>query len=222
MTLEAGHQRHFSNQEPYDTWQFSLLPGVSAYRDTSFENISLLLHGQQANLPQLLSDGSTAQQQFVQPQELQASSSSSDYSNSPHSPHTSMDFGATNHLPAERQETLRRLSLASMDFCTDSYRPRNTPARKRKTSTSRIKPRSDKHARELELNRKAATKCRNRQKAFVENLQQKCRKEEEKMHIQTSLVHALHDEVIALRNEVMRHTFCDVNQIRNGGMVPTS
>ena len=29
------------------------------------------------------------------------------------------------------------------------------------------------------------------------------------MHIQTSLVSALHDEVIVLRNEVLRQSFCD-------------
>jgi hypothetical protein len=75
--------------------------------------------------------------------------------------------------------------------------------------TGRITPRSDKHARELELNRKAATKCRNRQKAFIEQLQHRCKREEEKMHIQSSLVSALHDEVVALRNELLRQSFCD-------------
>ena len=108
-----------------------------------------------------------------------------------------------------RDQLLRRMSMAAVDLNDDSYRPRNTPAKRKKTTTGRIKPRSDKHARELELNRKAATKCRNRQKTFIDQLQQRCKREEEKMHIQTSLVHALHDEIAGLRNEVLRQSFCD-------------
>jgi len=101
------------------------------------------------------------------------------------------------------------MSLAAIDLNDDSYRPRSTPAKRKKSITGRITPRSDKHARELELNRKAATKCRNRQKAFIDQLQQRCKREEEKMHIQSSLVSALHDEVVVLRNEVLRQSFCD-------------
>jgi hypothetical protein len=96
-----------------------------------------------------------------------------------------------------------------MDLDNDSYRPRHTPAKRKKGSSGRIKPRSDKHARELELNRKAATKCRNRQKAFIEQLQTRCKREEEKMHIQSSLVSALHDEVMGLKNEILRQGIID-------------
>lgn len=150
--------------------------------------------------------------QTVQPQDLHASASSpsSDSSGSPSSRHGSIDSTTSGYLSLDRQEALRRLSLASFDVSSgESYRPRNSPARPRRSTTTRITPRDDKHARELELNRKAATKCRNRQKAFVENLQERCRREERKMHLQTSLVHALHDEVVALRNEVLRQSFCD-------------
>ncbi|EXJ88958.1 hypothetical protein A1O3_02022 [Capronia epimyces CBS 606.96] len=150
----------------------------------------------------------------VQPQELHLpvmASSSSECSQSPPSGHGSIDSPATTsgYLSLDRQEELRRLSLATLDEgLGESYRPRSNPVRPRRSTTTRIKPRDDKHARELELNRKAATKCRNRQKVFVENLQERCRREERKMHLQTSLVHALHDEVVALRNEVLRQSFC--------------
>lgn len=158
--------------------------------------------------------------QTVQPHEMHVSSPSSSLFSSgglrsPVDPHEHIACSPSSYLPAERRETLRRLSLATSDFdAGDAYRPRNTPNRPRRSSSIRIKPRDEKHARELELNRKAATKCRNRQKAFVENLQERYRKEERKLYFQTSLVHALHDEVVALRNEVMRQSFCDCRYIQ--------
>ncbi|EHY58640.1 hypothetical protein HRR83_007362 [Exophiala dermatitidis] len=156
----------------------------------------------------------------VRPHELHAHSPPSSSSSpgsllSPVGPQESIDDPSSSYLPADRRETLRRLSLATNDLGgADSYRPRNSPTRPRRASTTRIQPRDEKHARELELNRKAATKCRNRQKAFVENLQERYRKEERRMHFQTSLVHALHDEVVALRNEVMRQSFCSCRYIQ--------
>jgi len=97
---------------------------------------------------------------------------------------------------------------------SSGYRPRSSPQKKRKTN-HRITPRSEKHARELELNRRAATKCRDRHKAFVENLQKKCQKEEERLQHQTSLVRALHDEVMALRHELLRRSSCGCQPLSN-------
>ncbi|KIW89368.1 uncharacterized protein Z519_10222 [Cladophialophora bantiana CBS 173.52] len=150
--------------------------------------------------------------EFVQPQTLHPhhlERSTSPASQASQSRRTGSIDSTTSSVSLSHQQLLRRMSLATIDVSDDSYRPRNTPARRKKNTTSRIAPRSEKHARELELNRRAATKCRNRQKAFVEQLQQRCRKEEEKMQMQTSLVSALHDEVVALRNEVLRQSFCD-------------
>ncbi|KAJ9646819.1 hypothetical protein H2204_000511 [Knufia peltigerae] len=167
---------------------------------------------------------------FIHPQELHASSfTASESSRSPQSQHGSIDLSnhnpqhqhggsfdssLTDYLSLDRQRAVRRLSLATSDLSNDTYRPRNTPARRRKSASSRITPRSEKHARELELNRKAATKCRNRQKAFIENLQARCKREEEKLQVQTSLLHALHDEVVVLRNEIMRQSFCDCQYLK--------
>jgi hypothetical protein len=151
--------------------------------------------------------------EFVQPQDLvsqNANVSTSSPTSHASPPRRSLSIDSTSSsLAPNQQQLLRRMSLAAIDLQDDSYRPRNTPARRKKAATGRIKPRSDKHARELELNRKAATKCRNRQKAFVEQLQKKCKQEEEKMHIQSALVSALHDEVTVLRNEIMRQSFCE-------------
>ncbi|EXJ73639.1 uncharacterized protein A1O5_03401 [Cladophialophora psammophila CBS 110553] len=150
--------------------------------------------------------------EFVQPQALyphDLERSTSPASQASQSRRTSSRDSTTSSVSLSHQQLLRRMSLATTDLNDNSYRPRNTPARRKKSTTGRIAPRSEKHARELELNRRAATKCRNRQKAFVEQLQQRCRKEEEKMQMQTSLVSALHDEVVALRNEVLRQSFCD-------------
>ncbi|KIY03108.1 uncharacterized protein Z520_01575 [Fonsecaea multimorphosa CBS 102226] len=164
-------------------------------------------------LPSLVPQRPTPE--FVQPHDLHLRDA--DGSTSPSS-QTSSNLGrkdsidsttTSSSLSLNHQQLLRRMSLASLELNDDSYRPRNTPARRKKSTTGRIAPRSEKHARELELNRRAATKCRNRQKAFIEHLQQRCRKEEEKMQMQTSLVSALHDEVVALRNEVLRQSLCD-------------
>lgn len=150
--------------------------------------------------------------EFVQPQDLhpQDEDVSTASPTSPVSlPVRTSSIDSSSSAASLNQHLFRRMSMAAMDLNDDSYRPRNTPAKRKKTVTGRIQPRSDKHARELELNRKAATKCRNRQKIFIEQLQYRCKREEEKMHIQSSLVSALHDEVAALRNEVMRQSFCD-------------
>jgi len=202
-------------------WQFSVPPDFHHPHNLDFEGASV--YESRDPFSQSTAELSSTAfavdpgPRFVQPQELHASSSTSEASKSPGSQygssdlsrHGSLDSTLSEYLSVDRQRAIRRLSLATSDLSNDSYRPRNTPARPRKSASSRITPRSEKHARELELNRKAATKCRNRQKAFIENLQARCKREEEKMHVQTSLVHALHDEVVALRNEVMRQSFCD-------------
>jgi hypothetical protein len=145
--------------------------------------------------------------QYIQPFEIHMSPSTTESVNSTHTTQPSLD-SLSSFVPLDPQQALRRLSLASSESNNDTYRPRGTPVIRRKVTARRIHPRSNKHARELELNRKAATKCRDRQKNFVEKLQKKCRSEEVKMHEQTALVHALHDEVVILRNEVMKQSFC--------------
>jgi flagellum-specific peptidoglycan hydrolase FlgJ len=176
-------------------------PQEHNFRDTSvFDGAEF---GSQATSPEL---SQPRIPQFVQPQELHTSSAPTESSSSPQSRQASLD-SLSNLVAFDRQQIFRPLSVASGDIKNDTYRPRNNPARRRKSTTSRVTPRSEKHARELKLNRKAATKYRNRQRAFVENLQKRCRREEEKMHVQTSLVHVLHDEVVALREEAMRQSF---------------
>lgn len=184
------------------------------------------------------------QPQYIQPQDLHghhrmascsASSTSSTVStsSSPEARSPQLDpaaiiptaaisngFGLATLQHSHSQAKLRRLSLPPLDDAKESYRPRNTPARSRKSSsssgsTSRITPRSQKHARELELNRKAASKCRNRHKAYVEDLQTRCRTEEERLHAQTSLLHALHDEVLVLRTELLRQSLCGCQSLSN-------
>jgi hypothetical protein len=168
-----------------------------------------------------LPDASRTIPDIVQPQDL-ISHDLDTLTDSPGSSSTHERSGSvestSSTLTIHQHELLRRMSLAATDLNEDSYRPRNAPAKRKKGSAGRIKPRSDKHARELELNRRAATKCRNRQKAFIEQLQTRCKREEEKMHIQSSLVSALHDEVMELRNEILRQSLCDCRFIAGTGM----
>jgi hypothetical protein len=217
MALETTFSTPFPLNQPTDLWQLSIFPDIEHASASNFPSLSVFEPeniNSQSPSPALLQ----AQiPQYVQPQELHQPSSPTESFDSSQSRHPSLD-SLSSFVSLDRQQTLRRLSLASTEMNNDTYRPRNTPARRRKATTSRITPRSTKHARELELNRKAATKCRNRQKSFVENLQKRCRREEEKMHEQTTLVHALHDEVVALRNEVMRQSFCGCHSLR--GVMP--
>lgn len=212
MALQDAFSAPYSMDQSTNPWQLSSIPGYvnlpesqfpdfSAYGQENIDSPSLSPVLLQAMIPQ-----------YVQPHDVYKSSSPAESIDSTQTRPPSWD-SLSSFVSLNRQQTLRRLSLASNDF-NDTYRPRNTPVRRRKATTSRITPRSNKHARELELNRKAATKCRNRQKSFVENLQQKCRNEEAKMHEQSALVHALHDEVVILRNEVMRQSFCGCQSLR--------
>ncbi|KIV96143.1 hypothetical protein PV10_00046 [Exophiala mesophila] len=202
----------YTQPDPFKSWDFNMLPTQQDVDDTNTFSPLLDLGSDpglsQSISPQLLHSQVT---QYIDPLELHPHTSYSDSSlsqlHSPQSPCSLPQLSST-LPPHDKQQILRRSSIASLDPDVDQYRPRDTPNRSRKSVSSRITPRSEKHARELELNRKAATKCRNRQKQFVQNLQTKCRKEEERMHLQTSLVHSLHEQVLALRTEVLRHSYC--------------
>ncbi|EXJ94618.1 hypothetical protein A1O1_03014 [Capronia coronata CBS 617.96] len=221
----AGLVPHFPMLDDSNMWQFPMATDdFQSQEDPEFKDMALFDEQAIFSRPSDSSGASSISPMFhdhgvpstVQPRNLHGPSPSSETSHSPSSRHNSIDSSTSSYLSPDRREVLRRLSLATLDAdAGDSYRPRSSPLRPRRATTTRIKPRDDKHARELELNRKAATKCRNRQKAFVENLQERCRREEQKMHIQTSLVHALHDEVVSLRNEVLRHSFCDCRFIQH-------
>lgn len=213
MALDAAFSASFSRDQFTNPWQLSSFPGLENMPESNFPDFSVFepdkIHSDSTS-PTLLP---ALKLQYVQPQNIHKSTSPTESVDSAHSTQPSLD-SLSSFVSLDRQQTLRRLSLASADMNNHSYRPRKTPARRRKATTSRITPRSNKHARELELNRKAATKCRNRQKSFVENLQKRCWSEEQKMHEQSALVHALHDEVVILRNEVMRQSFCACQSLR--------
>lgn len=188
-------------QADYDSSIFPGLQGIDRDSDLSQSISPHLLHSQVTQCIDPLE---------IHPRTSHSDSSLSQSQSQSHSPKSPCSFSHLSSTlpPPDKHQTLRRLSVATLDLEVDQYRPRNTPNRSRKSASSRITPRSDKHAHELELNRKAATKCRNRQKQFVQNLQAKCRREEEKMQLQTSLIHSLHEQVLALRTELLRHSFC--------------
>lgn len=213
MALEGAFSAPYPIDHSSIPWQLSSIPGYTNIPESHFPDFSTFEQNKfdsHSPSPALLQ---AMVPQYVQPHETYKASSPTESVDSTQSRQPTSDQ-VSSFVSLNRQHTLRRLSLASNDFNNDTYRPRNTPVRRRKATTSRITPRSSKHARELELNRKAATKCRNRQKNFVENLQQKCRNEEARMHEQSALVHALHDEVIVLRNEIMRQSFCGCQSLR--------
>jgi hypothetical protein len=115
--------------------------------------------------------------------------------------------------PSASTSTSRTSASSSMDSTDGAappkseYRPRG-PTGKRKGATRRITPRSEKHAHELLRNRTAATKYRNRQKVYVDGLQQKCKDAEMKRQLTMSMVQSLRDELFGMRRELLRHTNC--------------
>ncbi|KAH0845775.1 hypothetical protein AYO21_11091 [Fonsecaea monophora] len=215
MTLNTDLTTSPVLADDVNIWQFPLssdVPYNNSYSHQSpvFSDHDLFIQPTETASPGLVPQRPSPE--FVQPHDLHPrglEGSTSPASQTSQLGRTSSIDSPAGSMSLSHQQLLRRMSLATIDLNDDSYRPRNTPARRKKSTTGRIAPRSEKHARELELNRKAATKCRNRQKVFIEHLQQRCRKEEEKLQMQTSLVSALHDEVVALRNEVLRQSFCD-------------
>lgn len=199
-----------------DSWLFSAPPDFQPHQDSYLDDMAVF------GEPDVFSDDIDASSSnsllasppFIRPHDLdvfptRTSSTSPDSSpSSSQFPH--LRVAPIDSIASHLQRPNRRLSTTSTNDSPsgETYRPRHTPTKPRKSRPGRITPRSEKHARELELNRKAATKCRTRQKAYVEDLQARCRQEEAHMQAQTSLVHALMDEVIALRGEAMRQSFC--------------
>lgn len=102
----------------------------------------------------------------------------------------------------------------SIDPTTNEYRPRG-PTGKRKASVRRITPKSKKHAHELSRNRTAATKYRNRQKTYVDGLQEKCKDAEMQMQVKLSMVQSLRDELFELRRELLRHSSCGDSKVKD-------
>jgi hypothetical protein len=214
MAVEGSLLAHYPMDQLTHPWQLPSIPGYMSIPENNFSDFRISEPSKieaYSPSPALLQ---AMIPQYVQPRDTYKSSSSSESVDSTHSRQPSLD-SLSSFVSLDCQQTLHRLSLTPTELDNDTYRPRNTPVRQRKATRSRITPRSNKHARELELNRKAATKCRNRQKNFVEKLQKKCRYEEVKMHEQLALVHALHDEVAVLRKEVMRQSLCGCQSLRS-------
>jgi hypothetical protein len=90
-----------------------------------------------------------------------------------------------------------------------SYRPREATDRRKRRPRGRVEPRSQEHARRLELDRTAAARSRKRRKISVEELQQRCKQEEERLRTQRSLVSTLRNHVLALRIALVRQSACD-------------
>jgi len=217
MALEAPASDYFSTDQSTDAWQLSSFSEFMNIPQSDLPDLPGTARAQPHSLSPTLLQAMVPQ--YIQPFEIHKSLSPTKSVYSTHSTQPSL-VSLSSSVSVDRQQALRRLSLASSEFNNDTYRPRKTPVIRRKATASRIHPRSNKHARELELNRKAATKCRNRQKNFVEKLQEKCRSEEVKMHEQTALVHALHDEVVILRNEVIRQSFCRCQPMESVFTIP--
>lgn len=201
----------FTSEDDINLWHFPLISDLAqSMHEESLSNLPqfeepvsfLNLEGAST----LSLDSQSPIPEFVHPQSLLTSpTSAGEGSPSLKSRRRSLD-SIPYPIHLDGQQLQRRLSQAKVDLSADepNYRPRKSPTRARKKSTSRVTPRSEKHARALEQNRKAATKCRNRKREYVENLQKRCFQEKEKIKLQTELVHDLQQELLKLREQVLR------------------
>src|SRR5271170_233274 len=68
----------------------------------------------------------------------------------------------------------------------------------------------------LAKNRMAANRYRLRQKEYVKNLEQRCQKEVEQTHIKSSIVRSLQQEIVRLKEEVIRQSsLCNCMHVRD-------
>jgi hypothetical protein len=88
--------------------------------------------------------------------------------------------------------------------------------RSRATQINTSASQTDKQrAKVLAKNRMAANRYRLRQKEYVKNLEQRCKKEVEQTHIKSSIVKSLQQEIVRLKEELIRQSsLCNCMHVR--------
>jgi hypothetical protein len=105
------------------------------------------------------------------------------------------------------------------DFGADEIDGYQSPELQKKTGKSQRRRRKNtdpkqRHAEKLEKNRKAAERCRQKQRAFVSNLQERAREEELKRARLIAQVNQLRDSILSLKESMVSHSGCNDERIK--------
>lgn len=97
--------------------------------------------------------------------------------------------------------------------------PSATPRRRKRPSRKQYSAESaadgdDKRSQFLERNRVAASKCRQKKKEWITNLEKRARELQANKTSLALLVSSLREELLYLKGEALRHTTCDCNSVR--------
>jgi uncharacterized small protein (DUF1192 family) len=117
-----------------------------------------------------------------------------------------METQNTETQTAETDESTRRRSSTAQGG-----------SRKRRKSSSNEEPpevQEAKRKRFLERNRVAASKCRQKKKQWMQELESEARAAQNSSKILKNSVAVLREELIRLKNELLKHDSCDCSPIR--------
>ena len=135
-----------------------------------------------------------------------------------------------NDLPQRHQEVLhvtetsqsgkrKRGSQNLDDNVKSSKRSRKSTARSKKllerTGQISQNPEDEKRNKFLERNRVAASKCRQKKKEWTSNLETRARELQGTKHELNMMVSSYRDEIMFLKGEMLKHTTCGCDRIRN-------
>lgn len=115
-------------------------------------------------------------------------------------------------IPAHHQETVAPAAIAPptvapTEVATDNGTSKPKTGGKRKGGPSTEEP-DEKRARFLEKNRQAASKCRQKKKAQIKELERRAEVEAERNRELQRMVAALRDELIVIKGQLLDHGEC--------------
>lgn len=114
----------------------------------------------------------------------------------------------------------KRASQSSVESVKPSKRSRKSSGRS-KTSchdsqvTNPLNPEDEKRSKFLERNRVAASKCRQKKKEWTGNLEARARELQNNKNQLAVIVNSLKEEVIFLKGEMLKHTSCGCERVRD-------
>ena len=113
----------------------------------------------------------------------------------------------------------KRVSQSSGDSVKPAKRTRKSGGRSKTGQnaplTNPLNPEDEKRSKFLERNRVAASKCRQKKKEWTGNLEARARELQNNKNQLAVIVNSLKEEVIFLKGEMLKHTSCGCERVRD-------
>ncbi|KAL9102153.1 MAG: hypothetical protein Q9187_009158 [Circinaria calcarea] len=114
----------------------------------------------------------------------------------------------------------KRASPSSVDAVKPAKRTRKSSGRSKTSSQNTqlanlLSPEDEKRSKFLERNRIAASKCRQKKKEWTGNLEARARELQNNKNQLAIIVNSLKEEVIFLKGEMLKHTSCGCERVRD-------